>query len=324
MADVVRWGILGASSFAKQRMAPAIHTANGAKLVALATSSADKAAGFTAFCPDLKIHSSYDDLLADPNVDAVYIPLPNGLHVEWTKKAIAAGKHVLCEKPIALEAPEIDELIAARDAANLHVAEAFMITHHPQWHLVRDLLAKGTIGKLSHVSVQFCFNNAADVNNTRHDPNLGGGALRDIGVYTMGSVLFATGVDPEAITHVDMRQEYGVDVFTNVQAQFPGFSYSGLVSMRISNVQEVRFMGDAGHIVVTTPFNAGNFAEAQVHVEAGLETSVTRFPDVDQYVLQVEAFGDTVLNGAEYVCPLELSRRTQAMMDRVFAIAGQD
>ena len=129
----VNWGVLGAAKFAREHMARAIHEAEGARLHSLATSDPAKAEGFRAFCPDLKVHASYDALLADPEVDAVYIPLPNHLHVEWTRKAALAGKHVLTEKPIALAAVEIDGLIALRDASGLLVTEAYMIVHHPQW-----------------------------------------------------------------------------------------------------------------------------------------------------------------------------------------------
>ena len=118
---VMRWGILGAANFALNHMAPAIHAAKGAKLVALATSSPEKALGFQAFCPDLIVHSSYDALLADPNIDAVYIPLPNHIHVEWSLKSLAAGKHVLTEKPIAMQASEIDQIIAAAPDAGASI-----------------------------------------------------------------------------------------------------------------------------------------------------------------------------------------------------------
>ena len=157
MAEVVNWGVLGAAKFAREHMAPAIHLASGARLAGLATSSAEKAAPFQAMQPDLRVYDDYDALLADPKIDAVYIPLPNHLHVEWSKKAIAAGKHVLCEKPIALQADQIDGLIEARDASGLMVAEAYMIVHHPQWQLVRKLLNEGGIGTLRHVDGIFCF-----------------------------------------------------------------------------------------------------------------------------------------------------------------------
>ncbi|MEO1951821.1 Gfo/Idh/MocA family oxidoreductase, partial [Thioclava sp.] len=152
---VLNWGILGAAKFAREHMGRAIHAAEGARLAALATSSPEKADPFKAFAPDLKVHDSYDALLADPEIDVVYIPLPNTLHVEWTKKALAAGKHVLTEKPIAMKAEEIDGLIAARDAAGKFATEAYMIVHHPQWQQVRDWLDAGAIGELRHADVAF-------------------------------------------------------------------------------------------------------------------------------------------------------------------------
>lgn len=167
---VVRWGILGAANFAKEHMARAIHAAEGGKLAALATSSAEKAEGFKAFAPDLKVHSSYDALLEDPDIDAVYIPLPNHLHVEWTLRAVAAGKAVLCEKPIAMNANEIDRLIEARDDAGVLVAEAYMIVHHPQWRKARRLLHEGKIGTLVDTQVRFSFNNP-DPENIRNQAN---------------------------------------------------------------------------------------------------------------------------------------------------------
>ncbi|MGB1753502.1 MAG: Gfo/Idh/MocA family protein, partial [Paracoccaceae bacterium] len=151
MTKTVRWGILGAAHFAKQHMAPAMQLARNTELVALGTSDGAKAAPFKALAPGLKVHSSYDAVLNDPDIDAVYIPLPNHLHVAWVKKAIAAGKHVLCEKPIAMQASEIDELIALRDSAGLMLVEAYMIVHHPQWQYAKALFESGVIGDLVQV-----------------------------------------------------------------------------------------------------------------------------------------------------------------------------
>jgi len=158
----LRWGILGAANFAAQHMGPALHAAAGGELVALATRDPAKAAPFNDIAAGLRVHGDYDALLADPGIDAVYIPLPNTMHVDWTLKALAAGKHVLAEKPVAMAAPEIDRLIVARDAADRLAAEAYMIVFHPQWHHVRALIAGGAIGPLRHVEGMFCFNNAAD------------------------------------------------------------------------------------------------------------------------------------------------------------------
>src|ERR1700748_3340449 len=158
MSDV-RWGILGAAKVGREHMAPALTLAPGGRVVALATSDPAKAAPFRVFAPDLRVHDSFDALLADSAVDAVYIPLPNRLHVEWSLKAMQAGKHVLCEKPMAMQAADFDALIAARDAAGVLAAEAFMIVHHPQWQRARQLLADGAVGRLRRIDGAFSFHN---------------------------------------------------------------------------------------------------------------------------------------------------------------------
>jgi predicted dehydrogenase len=319
MSDPIRWGVLGAANFARQHMAPAIHAAQGATLAALATSSPHKAAGFQAFAPDLRIHDSYDALLADPAIDAVYIPLPNHLHVDWTRKALLAGKPVLCEKPIAMQADQIDALIALRDQTGLLAAEAFMIVHHPQWQRARALYQDGAIGRLMLVDGVFSYDNRADPGNIRNRPETGGGSLPDIGVYTFGSARFVTGEEPQAV-QATIRRENGVDVFAHVTADFPGFRYSSVTSMRLFPRQEMVFHGDAGVMRLTCPFNAGVFGEAQLSVErAGMSVTTERWPGVNHYVEQVQNFGHSLRDGAAYPCPLEFSRGTQRMIDMAFA-----
>jgi len=326
MAKPIRWGILGAANFAREQMAPAINEAEGAELVALATSDRVRALPFAAFAPGLRVHDSYDALLADPGIDAVYVPLPNHLHVEWTLKALAAGKHVLTEKPIAMKAAEIDRIIAARDATGLLAAEAYMIVHHPQWQRARALVQSGEIGTIRHVDAAFSYDNAADPGNIRNRPETGGGGIRDIGVYTYGSVRFVTGAEPDAL-QARVRWENGVDVWAQVTGTFAGpgmdFTYSAMTSMRLFPRQEVVFQGDKGLIrVAPGPFNAGVFAEARVEIHRpGLSVTTERFPAARHYKLQVEAFCRSVTEGAPYACPLEFSRGTQVMIDRIFAVA---
>jgi predicted dehydrogenase len=320
---VVNWGVLGAANFARQHMARAIHEAEGARLYALATSHPDKAGGFRAFCPDLKLHDSYESLLADPAVEAVYVPLPNTLHVEWTLKAIAAGKHVLTEKPVAMRAEEIDGLIAARDDTGLLVAEAYMIVHHPQWQRARALVAEGAIGRVLHADAHFSYDNRADPGNIRNRPETGGGSIPDIGVYTYGSVRWVTGAEPVALRSRIVR-EGGVDVFAQVVAEMEGphgrFSYHAMTSMRLPPRQEVVFQGETGLIRLTAPFNAGLFGEAQLHMlRPGKPDQVERFPGVRQYRNQVEAFCRSLRTGATYPWSLEDARGTQAMIDRILA-----
>lgn len=315
----IRWGVLGAANFALHHMAPAIHAARGAEFAALATSNPAKAAPFQEFAPALRVHDSYDALLADPTIDAVYIPLPNHLHVEWTIKALEAGKHVLCEKPIALSDADFDALIAARDKAGKLAAEAFMIVHHPQFLRAQELVQGGAIGALRHVDAVFSyFNN--DTGNIRNQADAGGGGLRDIGVYTFGAARFVTGTEPDAVPYAKLQIENGVDVFAQVAADFPDFSYSAIVSMRLFNRQQVTFHGDKGVLQLTCPFNANSYDQAVLTLETDTKTMVAeRFAGVNQYVLQVENFCRSVKTGDSYPCPLEFSRGTQKMMDMVFA-----
>ncbi|MGR3614816.1 MAG: Gfo/Idh/MocA family protein [Paracoccaceae bacterium] len=319
MGEIVNWGILGASKFAREFMAPAIHASEGARLKGLATSDPAKAGPFQKFCPDVGVYDSYDALLADPEIDVVYVPLPNHMHVEWSMKAMAASKHVLCEKPMTMQADDFDRLIAKRDETGVLAAEAYMIVHHPQWQHVRRLIGDGAIGKLVHVTGAFSFDNRADTGNIRNKPETGGGGLRDIGVYVIGSARFATGQEPEQISS-SIRWENGIDTFTEIRARFPGFTYSSYVSIRSHPHQEMVFHGEKGLIRLPTPFNARVFGEACVELHRpGLEICVQRFPAADHYKLQVEAFGHSVRSGAEYPCPLEFSKGTQVMIDQVFA-----
>lgn len=314
----IRWGILGGSNFAANLMGPAIHAAKGAELAAVATASPEKAARFISFAPHCHVFESYEALLAAPDIDAVYIPLPNHMHLEWSLKAIAAGKHVLCEKPMTMQADQFDQLIAARDASGLLVAEAYMIVHHPQFLRARNLVKEGALGRLRHVDAAFSYYND-DPANIRNQAGAGGGGLPDIGVYTFGSVRFVTGEEPLAVPYARIEYENGVDTFVQMAADFQSFSYSALVSMRAYPRQEVVFHGEKGILRLTCPFNSNVHDQAEIHLESADKTvMIERFPGVDQYVLQVEAFGRSVTDGAAYDCPLEFSKGTQAMIDMTF------
>ena len=315
----LRWGLLGAAKFALQHMGPAIHAAQGATLAAMATSSPTKAAAFRASVANIKVYESYDDLLAATDIDAVYIPLPNHLHVDWTLKALDAGKHVLCEKPMTLMASEFDRLISARDASGLLVAEAFMIVHHPQWLRAREIVASGILGRLRHVAATFSFYND-DMTNIRNIASAGGGGLRDIGIYAFGSTRFVTGQEPHKITHAKVDYENGVDVFAQVAADFDDFDYCATISMRMFPRQEVVIHGEKGVLKLSCPFNPTVHAQAELHLEVDAHTITTeRFPSSNHYILQVEAFGRSVTDGSPYACPLEFSKGTQQMIDMVFA-----
>lgn len=319
MTDPIRWGIIGAANFARTTMAPAIHDAENAVLAAVATRDRAKAAPFEALAPGLRVHDSYDALLADPQIDAIYIPLPNALHVTWSEKALRAGKHVLCEKPIAMRVEEIDRLIALRDETGLMIAEAYMIPHHPQWQRVKSLLAEGAIGPLRHIDTYFTFA-LADAGNIRLNPELGGGVIRDIGVYTLGCARLATGREPE-IEAARLEWRNGVDVSARIWARYGSATASVHMSIAAKNRQVALFHGRDGYIELTAPFNAAVHREASVRVVTGNDERLIRYPTARQYVAQVAAFGRSVRSGADYPVPLEFSRGTQAALEAVFAVA---
>jgi predicted dehydrogenase len=321
MERSIRWGILGAASFAERVMGRAIHAARGAELAALATRSAEKAARFSAFAPGLRVHDGYDALLADAAVDAVYIPLPNTLHAEWTQRALDAGKAVLCEKPVGMSVAEIDRMIVARDRAGRLAAEAYMIVHHPQWQRARALIAEGAIGTVAEVECAFSIDQR-DPANIRNQQALGGGGLRDLGVYPIGAARFAMGAEPE-LTAATARWENGVDTHAEVVGRIGGARFAFRTSTRMAPWQEMTFHGEDGLIRLTAPFNPVDFAPAELHlIRSPAERSVERFPAAFQYVAQVEAFGASMATGAAYPVPLEWSRGTQALIDAVFERVG--
>jgi len=218
---------------------------------------------------------------------------------------------------------DYDKLIAAREASGELAAEAFMIVHHPQFVRAKALLSEGAIGKLVHVEATFSFNNASETDNIRNRPETAGGGLRDIGVYTFGSARFVTGEEPTSVPYAKLRLENDVDVFAQVSAEFPSFSYSAVVSMRMFPRQQITFHGDSGVLRLTCPYNANVFDLSELTLENDGQTRIhERWPSVNQYVLQVENFENSAKSGADYPCPLEFSRGTQKMMDMVFAAGG--
>ena len=241
------------------------------------------------------------------------------MHIDWTIRAIKSGKHVLCEKPIAMRAEEIDELIKLRNTTGLLVAEAYMIVHHPQWIKAKEIVQSGVLGDLIQVDAVFSYNNQADLQNIRNNSNMGGGGLPDIGVYTLGSVRFVTDQEPAALRHVDIKYENGVDVWALAAFDFPKFKFTSITSMRMAPRQEVTFQGTDGFIKLTAPFNPLVYDKAEIikRMNDGTE-EVFSYPGVSQYVNQIEAFSDAVLNEKIYPCSLEFSQGTQAMIDSIF------
>ena len=289
MPKTVRWGILSAAKIAREWVCPAIHMSDAGRVAAIASRTPGKAEAMGAVYPGVKYYSDYEALLADPAIDAIYVPLPNGAHVEWTEKALRAGKPVLCEKPIALKEEEVARLIAVRDESGLLAAEAFMVVHHPQWHRVKALIADGAIGQLRHVQGGFSFFND-DPGNIRNDAGQGGGALRDIGVYPSVVTRFVTGQEPEKISS-RIEWEAGIDATARVWAEFPGFTMDFYVSMRMHPYQSMLFHGSEGWIRVAAPFNSKAYGDDVIEIRdrSGV-VKIERFALADQYRAQIDAF----------------------------------
>lgn len=313
-----RWGILSAAKIAREWVCPAIHASQSGVVAAVASRDAGRAAALAAPY-GARVMPGYEALLADPDIDAIYVPLPNSAHVEWTARCLEAGKPVLCEKPIALRAEEIDGLIALRDGTGVFAAEAFMVTHHPQWRRVRELLAAGTIGQLVHVQGAFSFFND-DPGNIRNQSGQGGGALRDIGVYPIVVTRFVTGAEPAAVISATLQRQSGIDATARVALQFPEFGLDFYVSMRMAPRQLMTFHGTEGWISLHAPFNAGSYADPVLEIRGADGTrTLERFPRADQYAAQADAFHATLRRGADYASPLEFSRGNQRAIDMIYA-----
>ncbi|MCP3848889.1 MAG: Gfo/Idh/MocA family oxidoreductase, partial [Gammaproteobacteria bacterium] len=215
---------------------------------------------------------------------------------------------------------EIDELILLRDTSRLLVAEAYMILHHPQWHQAKQLFESGVIGKVVLVNSVFTYNNREDKGNIRNRTETGGGGIRDIGVYNYGCTRYVTGEEPLNILSVDIHEENGVDVYAHVVTEFPSFRCSTTNSMRMALRQEVIFHGENGIMRLSAPFNPGVYGEARIDlIKPGHETSSWRYPELNQYILQVESFNNNISTPKNYPCSLEFVRGTQVMIDMIFA-----
>lgn len=321
-----RWGILSTARIGREFVIPQIQDAENGVVTAIASRDETRARAVAARFGIPHAFASYEALLASPEVDGVYIPLPTSQHVEWAVKAADAGKHVLVEKPLALNAREIRKVIEARDRNRVLVCEAFMVTYHPQWLKVRALIAEGAIGRLRHVQGAFTYHNV-DPDNMRNRPELGGGGLPDIGVYPTVTTRFATGCEPDRIQAlVERDTTFGTDIYASVKADFGGFELSFYVSTQMAARQMMVFHGDKGFIEVETPFNSRIYGDDRVivHNASHAQSTVYRFGDVRQYRLQAEAFARAAGGEDAPVFLLEDSVRNQKVIDAIFRAAEHD
>ncbi len=315
-----RWGILSTAKIGREHVNPAIMKSANGTITAIASRDEAKARVLADHYNAPHAFGSYQAMLESDVIDGAYIPLTTDAHVEWAIKAADAGKHVLVEKPLALKATDIEPVIAARDRNKVVVSEAFMVTYHPQWGKVRDLIAGGAIGTLRQVDAAFTYFNR-DPDNMRNRPELGGGVIPDIGVYPTVTTRFATGAEPVRVhATVEFDPDFGTDRYASVRADYGTFEQTFYISTQLANRQHIAFHGDEGFIEVTAPFNSNLYEgdEVRLHDRSHRRTEVFRFTGVDQYKLQVEAFVAAV-HGKGQVFSLEDSVKNQRVLDAIYA-----
>lgn len=300
MIKTVRWGVLGTAKIAREKMIPGIRgTANGT-VEAIASRNLEQAENTAKKLNIAKAYGTYAEMLADPEIDAVYIPLPNNLHIEWAVKAVRAGKHVLCEKPVGLTSKEALELVSvSRENPGAKVMEAFMYRFHPQWVKAKALVDGGAVGNVKTVQSFFSYYNA-DPQNIRNKLDAAGGALMDIGCYCVSFPRFLFGTEPvRVVSSVERDPVMKTDRLTSAILDFPlGRSSTFTCSTQLMPYQRAHIFGDTGHIEIEIPVNAPKDTPSRIILRTINGAEEFRFDPVDQYALQAEAFAAAILADA--------------------------
>lgn len=324
--NMFRWGVLSTAKIARQQLLSAMQDATNGVATAIASRDLSRARDLADRFGAPHAFGSYEEMLQSDAIDGVYIPLPTSHHVEWTLKAAKAGKHVLCEKPIALKAADIDDLIAARDANGVVISEAYMVQYHPQWLKVRELIKNGAIGRLRQVQGAFCYYNV-DPDNMRNQLALGGGALPDIGVYPTVTTRIATGHEPLRVrAQLERDATFGTDSYVNVWADFGDFDLNFYISTQMALRQQMVFHGEEGFLEVHAPFNAGEYGHASIslHNRNHDGAQIIRFPGARQYCALLETFADVANGSDKELFSLENSKNNQKFVDAVYRAGESD
>jgi predicted dehydrogenase len=323
MSKKLRWGVLSTASIGLRKVLPAMQQGEFTTVTAIASRDLSKARESAARLGIPTAYGSYEELIADPNIDAIYNPLPNQYHVPWTIKAAEAGKHVLCEKPISLTVAEAETLLEVRDRTKVKIGEAFMIRSHPQWLRTRALIEQGRIGKLRAVMGCFSYFNV-DPMNIRNQVECGGGALLDIGCYLIQASRCAFAQEPTRVVGgVDRDPKMRIDRLTSGLLEFPGGHAIFTCSTQLIPYQRVQFLGTQGRIEIEIPFNAPNDRPTRLFIDGNGDLSrsgivTEEFPICDQYTRQGDDFSIAVLNGTEVPVPLEEAIRNMTVIEAVF------
>ena len=323
MQNKLRWGVLSTANIGLRKVIPAMQRGRYTSVAAIASRDLGRAQQAAAALGIPTAYGSYEELLADPNLDAIYNPLPNQLHVPWTIKAAEAGKHVLSEKPFCLTVAEAETLFAVRARAGVKIGEAFMIRSYPQWLRLRELLDEGRIGELRSIIGFFSYFND-DPANIRNQVECGGGALMDIGCYLIHASRYAFAQEPSRVVAlIDRDPRMQTDRLTSAILDFPAGQSIFTCSTQLVPYQRIHFIGARGRIEMEIPFNAPPDRPTRLLIDDGGDLfggniAAETFPVCDQYTLQGDAFSRAVLEDTEVPVPLEDAIRNMRVIEAIF------
>ena len=317
----VRWGVIGVAKIAVEKVIPAMQASSWSTIAAIASRDLDRAKQAALQLNIPRAYGSYEDLLADPDIEAVYNPLPNHLHVPYTIQAAKAGKHVLCEKPLALDAKAAGDLLRIEQETGVKIGEAFMVRTHPQWVRARELVQSGAIGTLRAVQGTFSFHNV-EPENIRNIAEYGGGGLLDIGVYPITTTRFVCGREPERVFgRLDFDPNFKTDRLGSVTLDFGDFLGSFVFSTQMVHYQRMHFFGTDARVEIEIPFNAPSSRPCRLFIgrgdRFGADIETVEFPIVDQYRVQGDHFSEAIRTDSEPAVPVSDSVRNLAVVDAV-------
>ncbi len=323
MKTKLRWGVLSTADIGLKKVLPGMQKSSYCSIDAIASRDLGKARKAADSLGIPKAYGSYEELLADPNIDAIYNPLPNQLHVPWTIKAAEAGKHVLCEKPFSLTVAEARSVLAVQERTGVKIGEAFMVNCHPQWQRVRALIKEGRIGEIRSIAGYFSYFNT-DPTNIRNQPDSGGGANYDIGCYLIHCSRLVYGQEPtRVVATIDRDPQLHVDRLNSAILDFPAGPSVFTCGTQVVPYQRMHFVGTRGRIEVEIPFNAPLDAPTRIFIDGegdifGKGIVTETIPTCDQYTLQGDVFSKAILEGAEMPVPLEDAVKNMAVIEAVF------
>ncbi|MGB7437092.1 MAG: Gfo/Idh/MocA family oxidoreductase [Candidatus Acidiferrum sp.] len=324
MVKKVKWGILSAAPIAQRRVIPAMLRSESSEVVAIGSRSLEKAKAVAAEFSIPRAYGSYEDLLGDPEVEAVYNPLPNHLHVEWSIRAASRGKHVLVEKPLSLNVADARRLLEARDNYRVKIGEGFMVRTHPQWLRTAELVRNGRIGKLRSALGYFSYFNV-DPENTRNIAEYGGGALMDIGCYPIKTSRWIFAEEPTRVfACIEHDPSFKTDRLTSAILEFPSGQCAFTVSTQVVYYQRMQFFGTTGRIDVEIPFNAPIDKPCRILIDdckdlyAGGSAVVETFPICNQFTIQADLFAAAIRHDTKLPNPLEDSICNMAVIEALF------